>query len=103
MFHTTATLSSIAPGSLNSPGSKAAFYVFQVLPEWLATASQLVVNIRRMCGSGPFGDWRYRDETPKEREKREKGDAKRAARRREKLNARRDAAALIPLTVISSQ
>ncbi|KAF9462286.1 hypothetical protein BDZ94DRAFT_1166123 [Collybia nuda] len=93
MFHTTTELGSTAPGSLNSPGAKASFYILHVLPEWLATATLFTFNIRRMYGTGLFGDWRYRDETPKEREKREKREAKRAERRRQKLGTKRDAVA----------
>lgn len=91
MFHTTTALSSTAPGTLNSPGAKASFYILHVLPEWLATAILFTFNIKRLYGTGPFGDWRYHDETPKEREKREKREAKRAERRKVKLDARRDA------------
>lgn len=80
MFHTTTGLSSTAPGTLNSSGAKASFYILHVFPEWLATAILFCVNIRRTYGSGPFGDWRFRDETPLEYEKRMKRDARRAER-----------------------
>lgn len=90
MFHTTSALAYTGRGSLNSRTANTSFYFLHVLPEWLATALMVTFNIRRMFGSGPFGDWRYRDETTKGRQKREKREAKRAERRKEKL-AKRDA------------
>jgi len=69
---------------LNTPGGKAAFYIFHVLPEWLATAILFSVNIRKIFGTGLFGDWRRKDETEEEKKKRiasnEKREVKKAAR-----------------------
>lgn len=84
MFHTTVSLSSTAPGSLNSSGAKASFYILHVLPEWLSNAILFTFNIRQMLGTGIFGDWRDHDETEKERVKREAREAKREAKRARK-------------------
>jgi hypothetical protein len=84
MFHRTTSLTSLAPGSLNSHGAKATFYVLHVLPEWLALATIFLFNIRQTFGTGVIGDVRAMDETPKQREKREKREAKKAEKRRQK-------------------
>ncbi|EAU91147.2 hypothetical protein CC1G_03315 [Coprinopsis cinerea okayama7 len=84
MNNYTVALDSTAPGSQNSKGSKVAFYMLHVAPEWLANAILLCINVRKIFGTGFSGDWRWRDETPKEKEAREKRAAKRAARRRER-------------------
>ena len=68
--NSTTALDSMDPGSLNTPTSKALFYVFYVLPEWISVALMLKVNIRKTFGTGPFGDRRGNDETPEEKEKR---------------------------------
>ena len=82
------TTSLSAPSPLNTPVSKAAFYVFHVLPEWLASVIIFVDNIRKTFGTGLLGDWRLWDETEKERVKRlaraAKREAKREAKRKEK-------------------
>lgn len=52
----TSALLSTAPESLNSPRDKALFYVFQAVPELLAAAVLLCVDVRRMFGTGPWGD-----------------------------------------------
>ncbi|KAF8955655.1 hypothetical protein BDZ97DRAFT_1963583 [Flammula alnicola] len=51
---------------LDSPGSKAAFYVTHALPEWLAILILLLVNVRKSFGTGLVGDWRWRDLPKKE-------------------------------------
>ncbi|KAF8812921.1 hypothetical protein BYT27DRAFT_7158810 [Phlegmacium glaucopus] len=71
------TTSLSAPSVLNTPRAKAAFYVFHVLPEWLASLILFGVNIRKTLGTGMWGDWRRKDETEKERAMREKREAKR--------------------------
>ncbi|RDB16755.1 hypothetical protein Hypma_002387 [Hypsizygus marmoreus] len=81
MYNTTPSLLSIGPGSLNSPGDKAGFYVLHVLPEWLTNAILVTVNIKQMLGTGMWGDWRFRDETPDERAKRERKEATQVQRR----------------------
>jgi len=76
-----------AQSPLNTPGSKALFYIFHVLPEWLASVILLGYNIRKTFGTGLCGDWRLWDETEKERVKRlariAKREAKREAKRKE--------------------
>ncbi|KAL0945507.1 hypothetical protein HGRIS_000991 [Hohenbuehelia grisea] len=76
MFNRTDSLTSTAPGALNSPSAKALFYIFHIFPEWLSIALMFGCNIREICGTGPFGDWRSHDETEKEKEKREKKEAR---------------------------
>jgi hypothetical protein len=66
--------------SLNTPGGKVAFYVCHVLPEWLASLTLFGYNIRKSFGTGLCGDYRFRDETEKEKRKR----LARLAKRREK-------------------
>ena len=78
------TTSLSAPSPLNTPSSKAIFYIFHVLPEWLATLILFGNNIRKTFGTGLLGDWRLWDETEKERVKRLARMAKREAKRKEK-------------------
>ena len=78
------TTSLSAPSPLNTPGSKATFYVFHVLPEWVASVILFVNNIRKIFGTGLIGDWRPHDETEKERVKRLAKEAKREAKLKEK-------------------
>jgi len=78
------TTSLSAPNPLNTPSSKAAFYIFHVLPEWLATLILFGDNIRKTFGTGLVGDWRLWDETEKQRVKRLAREAKREAKRKEK-------------------
>ena len=78
------TTSLSAPSPLNTPTSKALFYVFHVLPEWLASVILFGDNIRKTFGTGLVGDWRLWDETEKERVKRLARVAKREAKRKEK-------------------
>lgn len=72
------------PSPLNTPTSKALFYVFHVLPEWLASVILFGDNIRKTFGTGLVGDFRLWDETEKERVKRLAREAKREAKRKEK-------------------
>ena len=74
MRHRTTSLT--APSVLNSPGNKAAFYILHVLPEWLTTVVLFAYNVRKTFGTGPWGDWRWKDETEKEKQKRLKKEAK---------------------------
>ncbi|TFK78437.1 hypothetical protein K466DRAFT_606985, partial [Polyporus arcularius HHB13444] len=62
-FSTTSLLAE-GPGSLNSPGSKAAFYVFHSAPEYLAVAILICLNVRRVFSTGLWGDRRVRDPEP---------------------------------------
>jgi hypothetical protein len=78
------TTSLSAPSPLNTPRSKAAFYIFHVLPEWLAILILFGNNIRKTMGTGLIGDKRLWDETEKEREHRLKQEAKREAKRQRK-------------------
>ena len=62
---------------LNSSAAKGLFYVFHILPEWLAVCVLFSENVRKTFGTGLFGDWKGRDETEKEKKKRlekSKGD-----------------------------
>jgi hypothetical protein len=82
MWITTTSLS--APSPLNTPLSKASFYIFHVLPEWLASLILFGINIRKTFGTGLVGDWRASDETEKERMKRLDREVKRQAKRQAK-------------------
>jgi len=77
------TTSLSAPSPLNTPRSKAAFYIFHVLPEWLASLIIFGNNIRKTFGTGFLGDKRLWDETETERVERLKQEAKREAKRQE--------------------
>ncbi|KJA20614.1 hypothetical protein HYPSUDRAFT_781786 [Hypholoma sublateritium FD-334 SS-4] len=70
------TTSLLLDSVLDTSSAKAAFYVFHVLPEWLASLILFTDNTRKTFGTGPFGDWRIRDETEKQRKKREAKNAK---------------------------
>ncbi|KAL0956711.1 hypothetical protein HGRIS_002833 [Hohenbuehelia grisea] len=61
MFNRTDAIDSTAPEALNSPQSKAMFYVFHILPEWIAVALLYGCNTREICGTGVLGDYRRRD------------------------------------------
>ena len=74
-------VTSLTESRLNRPGEKAAFYIFHVLPEWLATVVLFVDNIRKTFGTGLAGDWRLKDETEKEKEKRMASEEKRKTKR----------------------
>lgn len=51
----THALESTAPGSLNSDGSKVAFYIFHIVPELIAVTLLFGVNLRQMYQTGPLG------------------------------------------------
>jgi len=51
----TSALQSTASGSLSSAGAKAAFYVFQSVPEFMFVVIVMSVNVREMFHTGPFG------------------------------------------------
>jgi len=70
-------VTSLTESKLNRPGEKAAFYIFHILPEWLATVVLFVDNIRKTFGTGLVGDWRIKDETGREKEKRIASEEKR--------------------------
>lgn len=88
----------MAPGSLNSAKDKALFYIFHLIPEWLVSFALLGLNIRQLSGCGFFGDWRWQDETPKEKAKREVQDTKRAEKRRLRIaeRERKEQGKLVP-------
>lgn len=67
MSHTTTSLASMAPGSQNTPGAKAAFYIFHMAPEWISVLVLLLFNVRDIFGTGVFGS-RARDQTKSEKE-----------------------------------
>ena len=58
------------PSPHDTPSSKALFYVFHALPEWVATVILIWDDIPETFGTGLFGDWRLWDETEKDRMKR---------------------------------
>ena len=64
LFHNTTSLTSTAPGTLNSTLSKAGFYVFDVAPEFLAVAILMALNPRRVFATGMLGDVRISDPKP---------------------------------------
>jgi len=74
------------PNALNTPGGKAAFYICHVLPEWLATLTLFGFNVRKTIGTGFAGDWRQKDETEKEKEKRLKKEAEKLEKKLAKQN-----------------
>lgn len=75
-----------APNPLNKGTAKAAFYIFHVLPEWIATLLLVGYNTRKTFGTGFIGDWRNKDETEKQRKKREAKETKKAPRKKEKFS-----------------
>lgn len=56
MHHWTTSLVSTAPGSQNTAGEKALFYVFQAAPEVLSAGILLVVDVKSVFGTGMWGD-----------------------------------------------
>jgi len=72
------------PNPLDSSTAKATFYTFHILPEWLAVLVLCSVNVRKTFGTALFGDWRWRDETPKEKKKRLARRAKREEKKKKK-------------------
>ena len=57
----TPALDAMGPGTLNTIGSKTTFYIFHVAPEFLAASLLFVFDMRRQCGTGLLGDWRWSD------------------------------------------
>ena len=66
MHFYTDSLTSTAPGSLNSSGSKASFFVLHVAPEYVAATILMSLNVRRIFNTGLWGDRRMTDPKPKE-------------------------------------
>ena len=58
------------PNPLDTSSAKALFYIFHMLPEWLAILILFSVNVRKTFGTALVGDFRWRDETPAEKQKR---------------------------------
>jgi hypothetical protein len=85
MFHKSPSLDSTAPGTLNSPGAKASFYILHILPEWIAIAILLGFNTRKIFGTGMVGDLRGVDDRPQDIARRERRKAKQAAKKAAKL------------------
>ena len=54
-FYTT-SVTSTAPGSLNSTQSKITFYIFHIVPELIAAAIILGINARQTFDTGLWGD-----------------------------------------------
>lgn len=73
MYNTTDSLLSRGPGSFSSPMAKGLFYMFHMLPEWLAIIAYLGPNNRKIFSTGPFGDWRLWDRKKKPETSNERG------------------------------
>ncbi|KAI0669622.1 hypothetical protein C8Q78DRAFT_1080325 [Trametes maxima] len=56
MHHSTTSLLSMVPGSQNTSGEKAVFYILHAAPEWLAVALLLSVDARSKFKTGLLGD-----------------------------------------------
>lgn len=56
MHFNTTSVTSTAPGSLNSTQSKITFYVLHVLPELIAVTVVLGINARQTFETGLWGD-----------------------------------------------
>ena len=57
------SFSSTFPGALNSPGAKACFYIFHMLPELISVAILYIpINARKVFDTGFWGDYRWRDD-----------------------------------------
>ncbi|KAJ7770892.1 hypothetical protein DFH07DRAFT_258910 [Mycena maculata] len=81
MRSTTPNIADADHQPLNTLSDKAAFYVLHVLPEWTVVAMLCMFNVRDICHTGLKGDEGWRDESPKERAKREKKDQERAMKK----------------------
>lgn len=55
LFKTTSIFST-EPFSQNRPVEKALFYILHAAPEFLATATLVCVDVRRVFGTGLWGD-----------------------------------------------
>ncbi|KAJ6574653.1 hypothetical protein B0H19DRAFT_1371620 [Mycena capillaripes] len=87
MHSTTPNIATPGHQALNTAGDKAAFYVLHLLPEFLVTTMMCAFNVKDICQTGCQGDYRWRDETPKEREKREKKEREKEMKKAEAKNA----------------
>ncbi|KAJ7655254.1 hypothetical protein DFH06DRAFT_1282296 [Mycena polygramma] len=76
MHNTTPDVAAKDHQSLNTAGDKAAFYVVHLVPEYIVVVMLCVYNVKEVFQTGNWGDLRWRDETPKEREKRERKKAR---------------------------
>lgn len=56
MHHWTNSLVATVPGSQNTNGDKAAFYIFQAAPEVFTSGALLAINIKDMFNTGFWGD-----------------------------------------------
>jgi len=45
MYNKTSSLTSISPSSLNTPGTKATFYIFHMVPEWISVTLSLWLDV----------------------------------------------------------
>ncbi|KAJ7630554.1 hypothetical protein FB45DRAFT_990553 [Roridomyces roridus] len=79
MNSTTPNVADLNSQSQNVLADKVTFYVLHMLPEWIVLAMACTFNLKEICQTGPWGDWRPKDETAEEREKRERKQAKRAS------------------------
>lgn len=83
MWNDVPYLEYTGPGSLTSVPAKVTFYMFHALPEWVAITGLLGLPIRKIYGTGFWGDWRAKDDTEKQiakrRAKQERKDAEKEA------------------------
>ncbi|KAF7340050.1 hypothetical protein MVEN_01923000 [Mycena venus] len=86
MRHTTPDVHALGHEAQNTGADKAAFYVVHLLPEWIVIFLMCIFNVREICQTGFKGDTRWWDETPKEREKRERKEREKARKKAEKKN-----------------
>ncbi|KAF8213587.1 hypothetical protein K438DRAFT_1956957 [Mycena galopus ATCC 62051] len=87
MHSTTPDLATPDHQALNTQADKALFYVLHILPEFIVVSTMTLYNVKEICGLEFKGDERWRDETPKEREKREKKELAKAQKKAEAKNA----------------
>ncbi|KAJ6519382.1 hypothetical protein C8R45DRAFT_1085400 [Mycena sanguinolenta] len=80
MRHTTPDVHALTDQALNTGADKAAFYAVHLVPEWTVILLVSMFNTKDICKMDFLGD-RPWDETPKERETREKRERKRAAKK----------------------
>lgn len=63
MRNWTTSIVSTTPGSQNTNGEKAAFYLFQAAPEIITGGMLLVADVKSLFNAGVWGD-RSTDPTP---------------------------------------
>ncbi|KAJ7275487.1 hypothetical protein B0H12DRAFT_1227968 [Mycena haematopus] len=80
MHNTTPDIRAPTHQALNKGVDKAVFYVVHLVPEWIVMFLFSTFNAKDICQMDFQGD-RLWDETPKEREMREKRERKRAAKK----------------------